>query len=254
MKKYKQAFIYVFIFISGFIICYLCVFPNRKNTTRNVENGENLVLEILKEENKKVSIKKDALLNQLYEDDVDTTGYVFEVLKKMNILDSYCEKIFTDKSYSSFSIDSVISYVDDTLIRTDMDDFYRMIKSGYKFNNSSFEGELFVNICKVVLMNRYLEKYRETALMTGWGECRILPRKDTLKVGEMFEADICFCIKNVSNKFTMVFPDKKIKMKDDVYREIAQVKGFNKRSCLIPISNGDGVNLYYPAEFVFYVK
>jgi hypothetical protein len=91
-------------------------------------------------------------------------------------------------------------------------------------------------------------------MVADW-ECVFVPQKDTVNIGDFYEARIYFTVKDMTltYRITDTIDWQKIISVGDVYREKATTKGLNRREVLLPFFNGFET-ICFPAEFSFYVK
>jgi hypothetical protein len=153
------------------------------------------------------------------------------------------------KKYEFFSMDTIKSILENSVY---LDNFYKDVEQPLPLNNTLIENELYINLCFNVILKKCFEKFREFSLIVGWGECIVVPTKDTVKIGDFFEANIYFSIKDLSQTYIIEFDDGTI-FKGDVYKEKTRTKGLNTRRGLFPFFNGE-TTLLYPVEFSYYVK
>ncbi len=250
----KKAILIAFMLVIIVSICTLCItclleFKNQK-----------LVLEMLTTSNRELLEKKKLLYDQRIDRDTNPTCQDLLLLRKMDEAANYCNDILSTKKYHQFSIDSLQSIFNDSLCDFYSNDFiqwelyHQTEKNIYFSKYAQKSNECYVHLCLHMILEKCLEKYRETALMTGWGECLVIPKSDTVKMGEFYEAEVRFNIKDLGETYTIVLlPDKIVKIKD-IYKEKATEQGQNTRQGLISFSNADGKEFFYPVKFSYYVK
>ena len=250
----KKAILIAFMFIVIVSMSILCLFYSRES------KNQKLVLEMLIISNKELLEKKKLLYDQLVDRDINPTSQYLLLLKKMDEVSNYCNDVLSSKKYYQFSIDSLHSIMNDNLYDIHSDDFiqwnlFNQTAKKITFSKcTSKSEEYFIHLCLHIILEKCLEKYRETALMTGWGECLVIPKSDTVKMGEFYEAEVRFNVKDLGETYTIVFlPDKIVKIKG-IYKEMATKQGKNTRQGLISFSNADVKDFYYPVEFSYYVK
>ena len=265
MKKKGDIFVFVMAFLLGMLVCFFCFF----NKNNEKKNNEDLVLNILKTENNNLSFKAGKLLRLFVRNDIDTTSrlfllwndidtttaHQFFILKKMDLISNYFNTILSSpKEYDFFSIDTIKSILTDSLIYVYLDDFYEKAEKISINNNTLIEKEWYINVCFNIILNRCFETYKEKSLMTafGWEDCVFVPKKDTVKIGDFYEADIYFSVKDLSQTYTIEFEDGTI-FKGDVYKEKATKKGLNTRTGYLVFFNGE-TTTGFPFEFSYYVK
>jgi len=251
MKKVNNILMLVTAFVLGMLVCFFC-FSNKSNEKKN---NEDLILNILKERNDYLSFKTEKLLKIFTENGIDTTAQQFLLLKKMDLISNYFGTILSSKkNYNSFSIDTIKSILGGSYV--DLEDFYKI----YPQNNTLIENEWYINLCFNIILNRYFEIYNENSLMINWGECIVIPVKDTVRIGDFFEADIYFSINDLKRTHatnfqvdTILFDSNYTFLAGNIYKEKAITKGLNTRKGLFPFFNGETTD-YYPVDFSFYVK
>ncbi len=244
----------LFAFILGVFVGALCFFHSLAS------KNETVVLNMLTNSNKELIEKLKLLYEHLAETDTDSLSKRALLLKKMDDLTHYCNSILNSKQYYSFSIDTIKAIICDSLYDIHEDDFiqwepfYEIAEQMTLSKRTQKANEYYINMCLHIALEKCLEKYRESALMTDWGKCIVIPKSDTIKQGDYYEAKVYFTIKDIGDTYTIVFPpDESIQIKD-IYKEKAVNLGHNKRQGLIPFSNADGRIFYYPVEFSYYVK
>lgn len=222
--------------------------------------NQKIVMYMLIESNKELLEKKKLLYEQLVERNINPAHKEFLLLNKMDKAADYCNTVLSTKKYYQFSVDSLKSIINDSLYDIHLDDliqwelFNLTSKKITLLKCTPISNEIYIRLCLHILLEKCLEKYRESALVSGWGEAIVIAKSDTVKMGEFYEAEVHFSIKDLGETYTIVFlPDKTVKIKD-VYREKATMQGQNTRNGLISFSNADGKILYYPVVFSYYVK
>jgi len=252
MKKVKNILMLIAAFILGMLVCFFCFFD--KNNEK--KNNEELILNILKEENNDLSCKVDRLLWLFTREGVvDTTVQEFILLKSMNLISNYFKTILSsEKKYSSFSLDTIKSITEDSITYVYIGNFYETAEKILPKKNTPIENEWYINLCFNIILNRCFEEYKRYSLTMRWGdeECLFVPKKDTVKIGEFYEADIYFSIKDLTRTYSLNFEDGTI-FKGDIYKEKTITKGLNTRKGELYFFNGE-MNIGFPFEFSFYVK
>jgi hypothetical protein len=249
MKKRGNIFVFVVAFFLGIFVCVL-FFKFQGKEDNNVDGK--LVLNILKEENNNLFRWAKRYLDESVKQTTDTTRHEILLLKNMILMSNYFNAILSSKEYNSFSIDTVQSILENSIRLIDVHEKIKQIS--FK-NNTSVENEWYINLCWSIVLNRCFILYREHALMIGDLECVFVPKKDTIKIGDFYEAHIYLAIKDITQTYriTDTIDCQKIISMGDVYREKVTTKGLNRREVLLPFFNGFET-ICFPAEFSFYVK
>ena len=238
-------------FIFGMLVCFFCFF----NKSNEKKNNEELVLNILKEENNYSSFKVGKILRIFARNDIDTTDPQFLLLEKMDLISNYFNTILSSpQKYDIFSLDTIKSILKDSVVYVSMGNFYEMVEKISVKNNTLIENEWYINLCFNMILNRCFETYKEYSLMTAFGleRCVFVPKKDTVKIGEFYEADIYLSVKDLTRTYTLNFEDGTT-FKGDIYKEKAITKGLNTRKGELYFFNGE-TSFGFPFEFSYYVK
>jgi hypothetical protein len=249
MKKRGNIFVFVVAFFLGILGCVLFFkFQGKKDNNEN----RKLVLNLLKEENDNLFRWAERYLDESVKQSADTTRHEIFLLKDMISISNYFNAILSSKEYSSFSIDTVQSILENSIR---LNDLHEKIKQISLKNNTSIENEWYINLWLSIVLNRCFILYRERALMIGDLECVFVPKKDTIKIGDFYEAHIYLVIKDITQTYRIAdtIDCQKIISVGDIYREKAITKGLNRREVLLPFFNGFET-ICFDAEFSFYVK
>ena len=252
MKRVSNILVFIIAFFLGMLVCVMLFrFQEKKS-------DEKLALNILKEQNNDLSFKAWKFLEIFREDGIDSTEKRFLLLKKMGTISNYFNAVLSSKKeYNSFSLDTIKSIlnINDRFSYVYLGDFYEKAEKISVQNNTHIENEWYINLCFNIILNRCFEEYREISLIMGHGKGVAVPKKDTVKIGDFYEAEIYFAVKDMTLKYKLVDTAdfQKIIFEGDVYREKATTKGLNTRKGLLPFFNGEET-FYFPVEFSFYVK
>jgi hypothetical protein len=247
MKKANNIIVFLVSFFLGILVSFFYFF-NKEN-----KNNDKLVLNILKEENNDISFRAKKLLSIFTENSIDTTVQEFLLLKKMDLLSDYFNTVCSsNKEYNYFSIDTIKSIINDSSVYVYLEDFYEIAEKVSPQNNTLIENEWYINLCFNVILNRFFRKYKELSLIIGWEDCVVKSKKDTVEIGDFFEGNIYFSIKDLTRTYTIKFDDGTV-YKGDVYKEKTVKKGLNTRKGEFYFFNGE-ISYGYPIEFTFYVK
>ena len=247
MKKINSnILVFVIAFFLGMLVCILFFKFQRK------EDNEKLALNLLKEQNNNLSRWAGYYLNESLKESMDTTMSEILLLKNMDLVSNYFNTILISKKYDSFSTDTLKSILESSYR---FDELYEKINQILFQNSTSIEKEWYVNLYYNIILNECFRFYKRYALIVTKEECVFIPTKDTVKIGDFYEARIYFTVKDFTQTYkitdTMDIPN--IISVGDVYREKATKKGLNTRTGLLPFFNGFET-IYYPVEFEYYVK
>ena len=238
--------IFVIAFFLGVLVCVLFFeFYEKKSS-------EKLALNLLKEQNNSLSIWAKSYLRESVNKSADTTMSEIVLLKNISLVSNYFNTILSSKKYDSFSTDTVKSILEESIR---LDNLYKNIKEISFQNSSSIDKEWYINLYFNIILNECFEFYKRDALMVSSGECVFIPKKDTVKIGDFYEAQIYFTVKDFTQiyKITDTMDIPNIMSIGDVYIEKATKKGLNTREGILPFFNGLET-FYIPVEFSFYVE
>lgn len=241
--KNKGIFIAVnllFLIIGVIVGIYLTPSKENKNSTNT-----QAILTILQNENKwleaifddiidysnHAKVDKESGLSMLINDTQKATNSLNDLLKDTSKL----EKL--DKS----TFDAILPNMLD-----------RKTLTNINFNGNMAENEIFINLYKHILLSRFLYEYRKSSLMIEKAKCIVVPKRDTVNIGDTFDASIYFSITGLMSG-DIIEMDNGILLKDGHYHEVTKQKGINKRTGIYKWFNGWEIK-YWPIEFEFYVK
>jgi len=246
MKKLNNIFVFIAAFFLGICLCLLFFkFQERKN-------NEKAVLSLLKEENNSLSWLAEVYLRESIKRSADTTMREILFLKDMKLMSNYFNTILSSKEYDSFSVDTVKSILNNSIR---LNDLYEKIKQISFQNNTPIESEFYLNLYFNIILNNCFELYKRDALIAGEWECVFVPKKNTVKKGDYYEAQIYFTVKDITKTYTIADTAdfNKIISVGDIYKEKATTKGVNTREVNLLFFNGIGT-IGFPVEFSFYVE
>ena len=249
MKKINNLLLFVAAFFLGMFVCVFFF----KSQGKKYEDNEKLVLNLLKKQNDNLSWLAGRYLKYSTEQAADTTMYQIMFLKDMNSVSNYFNTILSTKKYDLFSIDTVKLLLENSIRLNNLSEEIKQISFQ---NNTPIEKELYLNLYYNIILNNCFEVYHSNCSFTvGNMDCVFVPKKDTVKMGDYYEARIYFAIKDITHTYRIADTAdySKIIFEGDVYREKAITKGLNTRKGLLPFFNNDAT-LCLPVEFSFYVE
>lgn len=192
----------------------------------------------------------DIILSLKYFDG-DTINEHFLYVTKMDSITNYFKDILNSpKKIHEFSLSEVC-----TSMTTDiyLEDFYAKAKEIDVRKLTTEEAKLFINLCDNFILKKYLLKYRNHYLISiSSGKPLFVNKKNTLKIGEVFETKIYFETRDLANGFTIELENGN-RFKDSIYKEIAAKRGLNIRKGKLYYLTSKGL-LGFPFEFSFYVE
>jgi hypothetical protein len=219
------------------------------NQTKGRFEGESIAennLKLLEVANQELYLT----IKENIDDSVDPKHSTYRLIRKADSVLTYFDFVLSNENEcKKFSIVKLKEIIKNDI---EIKDFLEIASNIVVEQNTIIENKLFVNICKNMIINRYLKKYQKSSLLVNKAKCIMVADKDTVKFGDDYKGQIYFTITDLTIR-EKIEMDNGLKFKDGCYTEKATQKGLNKRNGIYKWYNGP-ITEIFPIEFSFYVK